>query len=187
MLSIKKRFQFLSKFAQQAAPAPAPDATPQSTATPPAANLPPPNFQASAVWGWMNSDYNSYSVNTLNSLISLLNIALHYASGGRYNFRILRNRTFQVDPSTAPSVDTKNLLNLSILIFRNYLNGGTKFTVKPTPQQIQAWGQLISNSQAFLNLSRINPSGPIAQKVPGNLKNDILNYLKFLASYNPAR
>lgn len=176
---LKKRLLFWSKLAQQTTTTP--QAVPATTVAP------PPAFQASGIWGWITSSYNSYSVTILNNLVSLLNTSLHYSSNGQYNWQKAYNNAFQIDPSAAPSVDTKNLLNLSLLVYRTFINKGNQFPTKPTPQQIQSWGNLVSNSQAFLNLSQINPTGPLAQKVQGNLKDDILNFIRFLNMYNPVQ
>lgn len=180
MFSISQRFEIWIKLAQQAPAAGTTPATQQASIPPP-----PPSFQASAAYGWMTRAYNSYTVTTLNNLIATLNVALHYSSNGKYNFLILRNSAFQVDPSAATSVDTKNLLNLALLIYRTYLNHGNPLPQAATAQQIQTWNGMISNSQALLNLSQLNPTGQISQKIPGNLRENILNFLRYLAMYNP--
>ena len=188
MSSIKARLKFLSKIAQQAAPAAT--ASTSTSATPAAATpvpsiAPPPSFQASAVWGWLNSAYTPTTISTINNLCSTLNMALHYASNGQCNLQILRGQAFQVDPSGMPYVDAKNLLNLSILVYKTFLNAGNAFQAKPTGKQIKTWGDMMSNSQSFLNLSQINPTGIIAQKMSGNLKDNILNYIRYLEIANP--
>jgi len=147
-------------------------------------STPPPAFQASSAYGWLNSQYNSYTIITLNSLISLLNVALHYSSNGQYNFQILKNNNFQVDPGSAPSLDTKNLILLSMLMFKTFLNNGNNFPDKPNTQQIQSWIAQINNSQALLNLSQVNPTGNIAIKISPNLKEDIINFLRYISMYN---
>lgn len=182
MFSIGQRLRIWMKLAQQA---PAGTTTTPAPATQQANIPPPPAFQASAAYGWMTRAYNAYTVTTLNNLIATLNVALHYSSNGKYNFLILRNNSFQVDPSAAPSVDTKNLLNLAILIYKTYLNSGNPLPQQATPQQIQTWNQRISTSQALLNLSQLSPTGQIAQRIPGNLRENILNFLRYLSMYNP--
>lgn len=177
---LKNRLQFFTKIAQTT-PTTAPQAAPATTVAP------PPAFQASGVWGWIPGSYNSTSVNTLNGLVALLNTSLHYSSNGTYNWQELYNDAFQVDPSGAPSIDTKNLLNLSILIYRTFLNSGNQFPAKPTPQQIQGWGSKVVASQAYLNLSQVNPTGPLAQKVQGNLKENILSFIRYFNMYNPVQ
>lgn len=201
MLPLKFRLRYLTKLAQTesgdpaapgapsspAAPAsptsPTAPTTPQSTTS--STIIPPPNFQASAAYGWMSKAYNSNTISIIDKLISLLNLALHYSSNGKFNFLILRNNSFQVDPSGATSVDTKNLLNLAILMFRTYLNNGNQFAQKVTGAQIHQWNERISTAQAFLNLSQLSPTGTIATKVPGNMRENVLNSLRELDRYNP--
>lgn len=187
-MSLKARLKLLTKIAQMADVAINPnETTPQSTPNTTVSVPPPPGFTASQIWGWMPSMYNTNTMSTVNALISLLNTALHYASNGQLNWQELRNDNFQVDPSAAPSVDAKNLLNLSILVFRTFVNGGNAPPQKPNPHQIAQWCNQIANSQPFLNLSQLNPTGAVAQKIPGGLKDTILNYTRYLLMYNPVQ
>jgi len=182
MLSLKDRLKILSRIAQQTN-----GTLPQNTVETTAVVAPPPSFVASQIWGWLGNDYSSTTLTTINNLISLLNTVLHYSSNGQFNFQILRNEGFQVDPSGVPSIDTKNLINLSLLIYRTFLNNGNRFPQKTTPHQIATWCDMVANSQAFLNLSQLSPTGIIAQKVPGNLKDNILNFLRYLEMANPVQ
>ena len=181
MFSLYNRLKLLSKIAQQTTST----TTPQTTTTT-ATIAPPPNFQASGMWGWLTNSYNSYTITLINNLISILNTALQYASNGEFNFQILKDQSFQVDISSAPSVDAKNILNLSILLYKTFLNSGNQFPQKVSSQQIKTWIELINNSQALMNLSQLNPTGIIAQKIPGNLKDNIINYLRYISLANPA-
>lgn len=185
MFSLKERLKLLTRIAQAATPDPTASVAVGAPAavTPP----PPPAFQASGAWGWITNDYNSYTVSVINNLISMLNTALHISSKGQFNWLILRGNSFQVDPSGVPSIDTKNLLKLSQMVYKTFINNGNQFKQKPTSEQIQNWGTAITGSQPFLNLSQLNPTGPIAQKIPGSLKDDILNLIRLLNMYNPLR
>jgi len=174
-MSIKERLKILTKIAQQATTPTAPTTT----------MVPPPGFQASSIFGWLGSVYNTQTVSSLNNLCSTLNIALHYVSNGQFNWQVLRGNGFQVDPSGAPNVDAKNLINLSMLTYQTLLNAGNKPPQQVSPSQIATWVGMLSNSQALMNLSQVNPTGVIAQKIPGNLKDTILTYLKYLTMYNP--
>lgn len=181
------RLQLLRKLAQQAS-APQTTAndtqtTPQTVSTTPT-TTPPPAFSASQTWGWLVEVLNPITINALNSLISTLNIALHYASNGKLNWLELHNDGFQVDPSGTPSIDAKNLLNVSILVYRTYINSGNKPPQPFTSAQIKAFNQQIANSQAFLNLAQLNPTGAVAQRIPGGLKDTILNILRYIDSAN---
>lgn len=175
---------WLSKIAQQAA---TPSTGNGASTTQSPVITTPPTFQASGVFGWLNAAYNSQTTAMINTLITTLNIALHYASNGQFNFQILRNNGFQVDPSSASNVDAKNLLNLSMLVYKTFLNFGNQPLQKFTPVQISNWVKLVSSSQPLLNLSQLNPTSVIAQKLPGNLKDNIMNYLRYIALYNPVQ
>lgn len=187
-MSTKARLKLLTKISQMADVATNPDETmPTSAPVTTVSVPPPPGFTASQIWGWMPSMYNPNTISTVNSLISLLNTALHFASNGQLNWQELRNDNFQIDPSGIPSVDAKNLLNLSIVVFHTFVNSGNQPPQKPNPQLIAKWCNQITNSQAFLNLSQLNPTGAVAQKIPGGLKDTILNYTRYLLMYNPVQ
>ncbi len=185
MFSLKERLILLKRMAQTQAPGNS--ALPQSAPAPAATLPPPPSVRATDLWGWLNRDYNTQTIGTLNSLVSLLNTALHYSSNGQYNFQTLKNDNFQVDPSGVPSIDTKNLIYLASNVYHTFLNSGQEFKAKPNGAQIAAWGNGLINSQPLLNLSQVNPTGPLAQKIQGNIKDTILNYVRYLAMYNPVQ
>lgn len=181
------RLQLLRKLSQQAS---APQTTtnntqttPQTTAITPT-TTPPPTFSASQTWGWLVGAFNPTTLNALNSLVSTINIALHYASNGQTNWLELHNDGFQVDPSGTPSIDAKNLLNVSILIYRTYINSGNQPPQPFTSAQIKMFNQQIANSQAFLNLAQLDPTGAVAQRIPGGLKDTILNILRYIDTAN---
>ncbi len=178
MFTLKARFKLLTRMAQQGAQPAAPAATPVLP--------PPPSFSPMDVWGWLGKAYNSTSINTINSLFSILNIGLHYASNGQINMQTLRNDGFNVDPSGLASVDARNLLNISLLVYKTILNSGNAVPTV-SPDKIQAWCKQISSSQALMNLSQVNPTGQLAQKVPGNIKDNILNLLRYLEAANPVQ
>jgi len=200
MLPLKLRLKILNKLAQAvpgapgapASPAyPASPASPTTTTTPASTTAavipPPPAFTASGAWGWMGNVYNSASVGFINGLVSILSTALHYSSQGQHNWQTLRNNGFNVDPSGEKSVDTKNLLNLSKLVYNTYLNGGNQPPAKITGNQIATWNSSVMQSQPYLNLSQLSPTGTVQQKMPGNLKDNIANILRQLAQYNPVQ
>lgn len=181
------RLKLLTRIAQTAANTSTAPSTTVPASTTATTIAPAPSFVASQIWGWLSQSYNSVSITALNTMISTVNMGLHYASNGQFNFQTLYNSGFQVDISGAPSVDAKNLLSLSLLIYHTFLNSGNAFTKPPSPVQIKAFVDKISSSQPLMNLSQINPTGVIAQKMPGNLKDNILNYLRYLTSYNPIK
>lgn len=192
MIPLKLRIKMLSKLAQAVPGSPASPASPTSPTAPNAPTTPestqaatippPPVFQASGAWGWMGNVYNSNSVGLIDSLADLLNKSLHYASNGKFNWEKLRNN-FNVDASAAGGEDAKNLLNLSKLVHKSYLNSGNAFPQKVTGNQIAVWN---AELQGVLNSIQLNPTGPVAQKM-GNPKDSILNILRDLARYNPVQ
>jgi hypothetical protein len=178
MYPLKARLKLLTRIAQQGVQPATPAATPVLP--------PPPGFSPMDVWGWLGRAYNSSSINTINSLFSILNTSLHYASNGQVNMQVLRDNGFNIDPSGMSSMDAKNLLNLSILAYKTILNSGNAMPTV-SPDKIQIWCKQISNSQALMNLSQVNPTGQLAQKVPGNIKDNILNLLRYLEAANPVQ
>jgi hypothetical protein len=143
----------------------------------------PPSFIASQVYGWIPSSYNSETVKSINGLVSLINSALHYSTNGQTNFQQLRDAGFQIDLSSMPSTDAKNLANLAMIIYNYFLNKGNK-PGKLTPAIINSWCQYIQGCQAFLNLSQIAATSLVSQKIKGNLQDLINNYLRNIMNYN---
>jgi len=190
MIPLKLRMKILNKLAQTVPGAPASPASPTAPASPNAPTTPsstqaatippPPAFQASGTWGWMRNVYNSNSAGLIDGLVDLLNKALHFASQGKFNWEKLKNN-FNVDASAAGGEDAKNLLNLSKLVHKNYLNGGGAFPQKVTGNQVAAWNTELQN---VLNSIQLNPTGPVALKM-GNPEDSILNILRDLARDNP--
>jgi hypothetical protein len=185
MLPLKLRLRLLNKLAQATTGATESTTSPTSTTT--AVVAAPSGFQASGAWGWLPNVYNAYSATTLDNLVSLMHTALHYASEGKHNFQTLKNNSFNVDSSGEKSVDSKNLINLAALIYHTYLNSGNQPPQEVTPEQIVQWNSQVNQSQSFLNLSQISPTGLLAQKMAGNPKDKIQNLLRELTGANPAQ
>lgn len=141
---------------------------------------PPPVFQASAMYPSIRTGFASNSVVIIDELVNLLNTALHYATAGTMNFQKLRDINFNFDPSQAPSVDQRNLMNLSKKVFKTLLNSGQAFAQKLDFSKVGELTKLLLTSQEINNLSQISPSGLLATKIPGNLKTLITNYLNYL-------
>lgn len=141
---------------------------------------PPPTFQASSMYPGINAGFNANVIIFINFLTDMLNTAIHYASGGTLNFQYFKNNSFNFDSSIAPSVDQKNLMNLSKKVFINLFNSGNAFTHKLTAKEVTERVNNLLNSQDLQNLSSISPTGPIAQKIPGNLKEVITLYLNLI-------
>lgn len=183
MFSLKERLKLLTRIAQTAATSTT--GLPQTTPTPAASVPPPPGVQASALWPALATAYNSQTVQQINGLVALLNTALHYSSNGQYNFQILKNDNFQVDQSGFPSMDTKNIFLVCSIVYKTFINAGHDFAAKPTGIQIKGWGDSLIASQPYLNLSQLNPTGPLAQKVRGNPKDQILAIIRAIELANP--
>ena len=111
----------------------------------------------------MGNVYNSASVGFIDELVKLFNLALHYSSQGQHNWQTLRNNGFNVDPSGEKSVDAKNLLNLSKLIYSSYLNSGNQFPAKVTGSQVATWNNDVLKAQSYLNLSQLSSTGEVAR------------------------
>lgn len=158
-------------------------------AAPPVANTaapaPPPPFQASSAYPGIRNGFNSASIALIDQLCNILNTALQYASNGKANFQIFRNNNFNFDTSGAADADQKNLMIFSQLLYRTLLNSGNPFPQLLNGAQIQNMVQRLSNLPALASLSQTNPTGIIAQKIPGNLKTNILTQLQYLTAANP--
>jgi len=167
--NIKNRKKVFEKIAQVAVPI--------NPATP-AAVTPPTEFKASALVPNINVAFTPISVLYIDQLVNLLNTALHYSTSGKINFQILKNMNFTLDSSGLPSPDQKNLVKISEKIYNMFL---TKTMI--TPNQIDMFVTAMLASQEISNLSSVNPSGPIAQKV-GNLRANIIIILNKLKDAN---
>jgi hypothetical protein len=179
MISKKLRRKFLQKISQTT--------TPTTTGTTPTTISSPPSFTASSVYPGISTGYNSGSLTIINNFVSLLNTALHYASNGQVNFQTLRNDNFNFDPSGATSVDQRNLMGIAARVYRSFLNSGQRFTKPLIGEQIAKMADLITFSPEFNNLSQVNPTGPLATKLQGNIKSLITNYMTYLKTTNPTQ
>lgn len=175
MSNIKSRKKVLEKIAQ---------AVPSTTA-PPAAVPPLPTFQASLVYPNIRTGFNGSSINMIDQLVTMLHTAVHYATSGQVNFQTLKNSNFSLDVGSMPSPDAKNLVNFSQKVFKELLNGGSAFAKPLTGVEVAGIADRLASSQELSNLSSVSPSGPIAQKIPGNIKTNITTILNYLKLANP--
>lgn len=185
----KVRQKILSKIAQQEANvAPAPSTTNAPPATPATTTPPVPQFNpVSGPWSWLPQYYNPNTVRTLSYLLGMIHTSMHYATNGEFNLLKNQNNLNSIDSSGAFSVDGKNLILLSQFFYRTFLNNGQAPKTAPTASQIVQWASQIASSQPLLNLSQLNPTGPAAQKMrlDGSLRQNLINYLGYLKTYNP--
>ncbi len=175
----KQRRKILKKLAQTtdvALPTPAAAQT---------ANIqPPPQFQASAIYPGIRAGYNPTSVGIIDQLVNVLNTAVHYITSGKLNFQVFRNNNFNFDSSQAPDVNQRRLMELSKLIFNQFLNRGSPFTKPMSAQDIENKVEMVWNNPNFQGLSQANPTGIVAQKI-GNPQRTIYNILLALKNANP--
>lgn len=175
------RLKILKKMAQaDLGTVPTDEAVQAKPATPP-----PSPFQASTVYPGIRAGFNQISIPIIDSLVSLLNMAAHYSSAGAINFQKFRNNGFNFDASNVPSIDQKNIMNLSKKIYHTLLNNGQEFKKPLTGQQVTDMVDSISESPEFNNLSHVSPTGQLAIKIQGNLKTLITNHLNYLKIANP--
>lgn len=160
----KLRKKILEKLAQQATTTP----QPAQQQVPPA-----PAILASTAYPNIRSGYTSAQINIIDSLVSKLNNAAQLATNGSYNLQVLKNNSFIFDPSSFPSPDQKNLLLFFSQVFHRLMNNGNRFEAPVSSQQLSTNVSALLRSQALMNLSQINPTGPVAQKVSPNLQQDI--------------
>lgn len=178
MTAPRNRLRLLNRIAQVAQTAPTANST---TVIPP-----PPAFQASSVYPGIRKGFNSASVSIIDGLVSMLNMALQYASEGSDNFQTMRSDNFIFDASGAPSADQRNIMAFSQMVYHSLLNSGNDFQQLLNSAQIADMVKRLEQSQSLNMLSQTNPTGQLAQKVPGNLQTNILSYLQYLVGANPA-
>lgn len=145
----------------------------------------PPTFIMTDIYPGIRKNFNLPSIQIINTFMSLLNTALQYASAGTVNLQVFRNSNFNLDASGAPSVDQRNLMNLTKLAFNILLNKGDAIAQPLTGQQVTDLADRILSSQFYQDLSKVQPTGPLANKIQGNLKTIIQTFMMQLKSINP--
>lgn len=187
MFSVQARLKLLAKIAQQATSQPSSPAT-----TAPATTLPPaPAFSPiSGPWAFLAQAYNSPTIQYLARLLGILNTAMYYASNGQHSLQKNQNDLGNVDASSLPSVDAKNIVLLAKLVYATFINSGHPFPQAPNARQIATWAGTIAQSQPLLNLSQLNQTGPLSQQLnanfqlDGSLRQNILNLLGYMTASN---
>lgn len=144
---------------------------------------PPPTFQASSVYP-IRSGFNAATIAIIDQFSNILNIAMHYITSGKINFQVFRNNSFNFDASSAPSVDQKNLMNFSKKVFNIIYNSGNAYDQQLSGKEIASKMDSLINCQELQNLSSLNPTGIVAQKIQGNLKTILINYLNYIKLSN---
>jgi hypothetical protein len=207
MLPLKLRLKMLNKLAQAVPGSPASPASPSSPASPASPSSPssptsptqpgstttaplppPPAFNPiSGPWAWIPNGYNGSSVGELSAILNAINGALYFASSGKYSLQKNQSNLGGLDPSGGGSTDSKNLILLSQLLFRTFLNNGQPF--KPTPAQIANWVTQAKNSQPLSQLSQLNPTGPAGEylRLGSSFREFMNKHLDLLAGFNRAQ
>lgn len=170
----KVRLKILQKIAQTV-----PTDAATSTATPNATTSTPvpadPSPLASSLYPGIRQGFDSARVTIIDNLVKMLSSATNVATSGKYNLQILRNQTFQFDPSSFPSPDQKNLLVFFLKVYKTLLNSGQNFEQPVTAEKLAQMVPYLLQSPELANMAQINPTGQIAQKspIPGNFKDNI--------------
>lgn len=170
----KVRLKILQKIAQTVpTDAPTSTATPNATSTTPVPADPSP--LASSLYPGIRRGFDSARVAIIDSLVRMLSSAANIATNGKYNFQILRNQTFQFDPSSFTGTDQKNLMVFFLKVYKTLLNNGQTFDQPVSGEKLQQMVAYLLQSTELNNLASINPTGQIAQKspIPGNFKDNI--------------
>lgn len=173
-LTSKARIKILKRIAQTALPTNLPtDATANNPVT-----GSPPSFNATDYYPSITIGFTSKNVPWINGLVNLLNTSLFYASAGKVHIPWMRSVNFNFGTDQAPSVDLRNIMNFTKLVYNQiFTNLGQAYQQPLNPQQIAEKKRILLSSQAFNNLSQVNPSSQLSTKIGGNLKTLINNYL----------
>lgn len=142
----------------------------------------PPNFTASNNYPDIFIAFLSRDVAIINALSNALNQALYYTSSGHFNLSKMYSNNFNLDTSSLPSPELKNIVNFIRMVYMNlYTNNGSKYTTKLTSKEISDKINRLKYSFPLNNLSSTNPIGQLAAKIGGNVKSIIINYLSQIA------
>jgi hypothetical protein len=138
----------------------------------------PPSFNALDSYPSIITAFQSKNVPWINGLGNLLNTCLYYTSNGKVTLPWMKSNNFNFDASQVPSVDLKNLMNLTKLVYTQlFTNLGQPYKAQLTPLQIAEKISNLNSNQFLNNLSSIQSGGQINTKIGGNVKNLIQNYL----------
>lgn len=175
MKSQKLRLRILRKIAQNALPQGTPtDAAAQTTVVAGS----PPAFKASDAYPGIVVGLQAKNVPWVNGLADVLNTALFYSSNGKVSMPWMRQNNFNFSADQSPSVDLRNIMNFTKLVYNNlFTNLGAGFQQPLAPAQLQEKVHTLQTSQFLSNLSSLQPTGQLANKLGGNLKTIITNYL----------
>lgn len=138
----------------------------------------PPAFTASDYYPSMRIGFQARNMPWINGLANLLNSSAFYTSNGKVTLPWMRSVNFTFGTDQVPSVDLKNIMNFTKLVYNQlFTNLGQAYQQPLTPEQIAEKIELLKNSQFYNNLSRVNPTSQLSIKIGGNLKTLINSYL----------
>ena len=147
----------------------------------------PPSITISQMFPGVLKSYTPQTIKAIDNLFNLLNTALHYSSEGHINIQTLKNINFNYDVSSIADNDQKNIVLIAKKIYSTILNSGNEFDKELTPQLIKDMVDSIFQSNFINNLSSLNPTSIMAQKIGGNLKTLLTDDLNYIKIYNPVK
>jgi hypothetical protein len=134
----------------------------------------PPNFIPSNYYPELVAAFNSRNIPIINKLSNIINQALYYTSNGKIHLLWMYNKNFNFDSSISPSIELKNLMNFSKLMFQQLFSNLNK---PLSSQEILVRINALSNSLPLNSLPQTSKSGQLTTKIGGDLKTIIKNYL----------
>lgn len=185
MIPFKIRKKILNKFAQAM-----PLDTPSEKFVNKNTNLgTPPSFTASDKYPALRTAFNSNAISIINNLSSYLNQALFYASDGNYTMSKLFSINFNFSPTMIPNVnrDLKFLVLFAKEVYNTIYNAGNKYIDLLKKEEYVNKINNLLQSQNLNNLSQTNPTGQLSIKMGGNIKTDIINFLRLLLNIAPTQ
>jgi hypothetical protein len=173
MTSRKLRLKFLEKLAQATPDVPSEDVSKTTSVS-----GSPQSFVASNLYPTIITAFQSKNTSWINGLANVLNIAMYYTSGGNVSLPWMKSNNFNFDASQIPSVDLRNLMNFSKLVYNElFTNSGQPYKGQLTPLQISQKINKLNSSQFLNNLSSVQSGSQVNTKLGGNIKTLIQNYL----------
>jgi hypothetical protein len=182
----KTRLKILKRIAQ-AAGAPSAPANPMPATSNNIAVPPDPSPSASSLYPYLRAGFDANRITIVDQLCHILSTAANMATSGKYNLQNLRNKNFQFDPSEFADPNQKNLMVFFLKVFRTLLNSGEPFVAPVSAEQLKQMIPTLLQSQELSNLSQMSPTGQIAQKFPGNFKDNIRDLIARLQPTVPTR
>jgi len=171
IMSVILRKKILKKLAQAAPTVPA-----SSTAAPSVINATPPSFIASNWYPGIIVAFQPKNTNLINSLSNLVNNALFYSSDGEVYLQWMRSVNFTFGTDQSQSVDLKNLMQFSKLLYNTlFTNMGQAYLKQLEPEEVKEKIDHLSQSPQLNNLSQTGTQ--LSTKIGGNLKELIKNNL----------